>query len=377
MKTALNIYSLHETVVSAWRNRIGRRMAQASNRKRPLSEQALLQQQVLIRSQLLGSNSRIEIGSRTTEQAAKRFLVGWRLPLLHKVSLIPGFRPDIYRDLQRLPRRLDPTVSYLLQGMPEGPWQLNVVRGKPVTKRRKSATSVGVHIHAHYLSELREILGRLRDFAGRKARIYITTTLPEASIKNVHRAFGVTLNMTWIRVENSGRDITPFARSLPDEFWSHDVIFHMHTKHSSRNVEYQRWFEFLLDSLLGNARVQEDLFNPIVQQFESNPRLGVVVPSDPNMMGWSLNYIHARRLVGWRVKLPGPSKGFVFPVGTMFAARPNALKSWLEVAARTSPPAEPVARDGTYLHALERLVVVMAEHEGFEAAVSWPGVARR
>ena len=57
---------------------------------------------------------------------------------------------------------------------------------------------------------------------------------------------------------------------------------------------------------------------------------------------------------------------FEFPVGTMFWARSEALVPLLELNLDWSDyPEEPLPKDGTMLHALERLLPFAAAREGF------------
>ena len=67
-----------------------------------------------------------------------------------------------------------------------------------------------------------------------------------------------------------------------------------------------------------------------------------------------------------------------FPIGTMFWARPAALKPLFDLGLGWDDyPEEPVPIDGTMLHALERLVPVIATHAGFGLMTTHvPGVTR-
>jgi lipopolysaccharide biosynthesis protein len=70
-----------------------------------------------------------------------------------------------------------------------------------------------------------------------------------------------------------------------------------------------------------------------------------------------------------RVPLP-PS--IDFPVGTMFWARPEALAPLLRLGLSWDEyPPEPLPIDGTMLHALERLLPLVAEESGYHYATTY------
>jgi lipopolysaccharide biosynthesis protein len=73
-----------------------------------------------------------------------------------------------------------------------------------------------------------------------------------------------------------------------------------------------------------------------------------------------------------------PDGDFSFPVGTMFWARPRALKPMFELGLDwTDFPEEPLPYDGSILHAIERLLPLVAEAQGFSPAVTFvPSLTR-
>jgi lipopolysaccharide biosynthesis protein len=166
--------------------------------------------------------------------------------------------------------------------------------------------------------------------------------------------------------------LTEFAGCLN----SYDLVGHVHSKRSLTNTPLlinenawgDAWREFLWQNLLGGLYPMMDR---IVAAFEQQNTLGLVFPSDPNMVGWDTNRDHAAEIaarMGWKHPLPDY---FDFPLGTMFWMRRDALQPLLDLGLTWDDyPEEPVPYDGTILHALERLVPIACELAGFTQAVT-------
>jgi lipopolysaccharide biosynthesis protein len=126
------------------------------------------------------------------------------------------------------------------------------------------------------------------------------------------------------------------------------------------------WREFLWENLVGGEYAMADL---AAAAFATAPTLGLLMAEDPHLVGWNENRDVAENLA-LRMGLATPlDDHFDFPLGTMFWARPAALRPLLSLGLSWNDyPAEPVAYDGTILHALERLLPFVARHAGFEVA---------
>ena len=109
----------------------------------------------------------------------------------------------------------------------------------------------------------------------------------------------------------------------------------------------------------------------------AEPRVGMVFPDDPNVIGWTENRAGAEALSS-RLQLGRIPENPVFPVGSMFWARVPVLSplfglglSWEDY------PEEPVPYDGTILHVIERMLPMVATASGATILLSnVPGVTR-
>jgi len=116
----------------------------------------------------------------------------------------------------------------------------------------------------------------------------------------------------------------------------------------------------------------------ILARMAEDPTIGLVFPDDPYVVGWESNREEAARL-GARLGLSNLERRyFNFPVGTMFWARSPAIRPIVELDLKWEDyPAEPLERDGTMLHCVERLFPFVAEQAGFRCVVTnVPNVTR-
>lgn len=303
---------------------------------------------------------------------------------------IPGFNPIIYREHFRLPLSVDPTLHFAKSKLPSGPWQTQIFTPIGQSKRVSETGSpkTAVHIHVYFIDVFEEILTAI---LGNQNVPDLLITFPDISMANAieaktrHYQGLVTLVPLGI---NRGRDLGAFFFGIGGEKLSgYDVVFHVHTKKSLENKDGGpnekdyggKWRRFLIANLLGSSSGPR-MLDEVIDRFETNQNLGVVFPADPNILGWGgyPNQTLAKQLFFAEQHLPGPDETFDFPVGSFFAARPEALTKFFNLGLNLENlPAEPLPANGTVLHALERLIGVVPTLQGFEAAAVYsPGTSR-
>ena len=116
----------------------------------------------------------------------------------------------------------------------------------------------------------------------------------------------------------------------------------------------------------------------ILEVFADDPHIGLVFAEDPHLNGWDENLRIAQDLAT-RMEIAQPlPMHFDFPIGTMFWARPDALKPFNRLNLCPDDfPIEPLPIDGTLLHALERLIPFAAANAGFGYATTYVRSSKR
>lgn len=263
----------------------------------------------------------------------------------------------------------DPVAHYLRTGQPDGPWKHALI-----TPHQPAATGLRllIHAHFHYPDLLDGLLGRLSVNATPVDLLVTTTSADKADdIRRILAARGRAATVAV--VPNRGRDIGAFLMHHAD-FAGYDLVGHLHGKRSPQQSASRgdNWRDFLWDHLVGGGHPMVDV---IAGAFAADERLGLVFPEDPHLNHWDRNHALGIAMAG-RLGLPDAlPPHFEFPKGTMFWARPAALRPLVDLGWQWEDfPAEPVQSDGTVLHTLERMIPAVAAHAGFGfAAVHIPG----
>ncbi len=298
-----------------------------------------------------------------------------------------GFVPQTYADhhpeLDAVPYP-NPLAHWIGAGKPDGPWSHPVlvppVEGE--TPRPHVTLTAALHIHLHYPELAEGLLARLSANRTRLDLFVSTTSDAKASelraIFARHEGGAVVVEAC----PNRGRDVGPMLSVFAEALQRYDVFGHIHGKRSLALTTVGlgtdlgvRWYEFLLQHLVGDLFPMVDL---ILDRFAASERLGLVFPEDPNLTGWSKDRDIARQLAARMAPTMTIPRSIDFPIGTMFWARPAALRPLFGLKLGWDDyPEEPVPIDGTMLHALERLLPVIAAHEGYGITTTHvPGVTR-
>jgi glycosyltransferase involved in cell wall biosynthesis len=296
----------------------------------------------------------------------------------------PGFNACTYaHKAEDFPKdgSRDPLAHFIEHGQPEGPWLHDVIRLDDSTLSCvRPSLSVALHGHFHYTDNIGELLDGIR--ANRaEVDLFLTTT----SHDSANRLAGATKNYDKgsVLIEigpNRGRDVGPFIRVLKDHILGrYEVVGHLHGKRSVFTHHFDpelgdRWRNFLWQHLLGPQQPALDI---ILEHFAKESDLGLVFPENEHIIGWELDRPVAETIAK-KIGIDALSDDLEFPVGTMFWARSEALRPLTDLGLTDADyPAEPLPVDGTILHALERLLPVIAQHSNFRYATTYTPRVRR
>ncbi|GJD96647.1 rhamnan synthesis F family protein [Methylobacterium iners] len=286
-----------------------------------------------------------------------------------------GFHPQVYAAAHAdecLKEGRNPYVHWRQNGQLHGAWSREVL--VPSAKPSATRLRLALHAHFHYLDHAWDLAYRL-SLNSSSVDLYITTDI-QSKAKELDLVFRSHRgDVRIIVLPNRGRDIAPFIHVLSElEGHNYELVGHVHGKKSSTTDEVMgaEWCRFLFENLIGGATPAMDA---IANALESRPNVGLIMAEDPHIVGWNKNKSIAADLASAmgiapvNVELPD---FFDFPLGTMFWARPSAINRLTSVA--LDYPVEPVADDGTILHALERLIPFIVRAAGFDVlGVRVPG----
>ena len=312
-------------------------------------------------------------------QAIQMFIRSWATGIERRKPF-PSFHPGIYIEKHGLSDKyINPFADYIKSGMPEGPWKLELITESEPPKVLSGGNRVGLHIHVHYLDIFEDILQRLKvnqvtpdlliSVTSDEAFDYIQRKLDEDG----RYVFDIR------KVPNIGRDIGSFLTEFNTKIMNeYDIIGHVHTKkslHCESEKIGRNWYVFLMENLLGGEiNMMADI---ILGHMESNPKIGMVYPDDPHIIGWDQNKVYIEEYAD-KLGIKDIPHYINFPVGTMFWASTKALQSIFRLNIQWNEyPTEPAPIDGTLLHGLERFFVLPVIKNGYTIANTYiKGVTR-
>lgn len=299
-----------------------------------------------------------------------KYVRAWTAGFDH-LKPLPGFHPGVYAEKCALPALSEPTSHYLRAGRPDGPWHHEVITSDDGPLPIPAATRVAVQMHAYYSELFPELMIRLGlNRSTPDLLISVPNAQVRADVQAMTQSYAGSVD---IRIApNRGRDFAPLLTTFgPTLLRDYDIVGHVHTKKTvdvNDSAMIHRWRTFLVENMLGSKSAMVDL---IVGRMADDPTIGIVFPDDPNFVGWGRNKPLAgslARRLGIAGELP---EHFVFPVGTMFWARVDALRPLFELGLATEDyPPEPLPYDGTMLHALERLLPFVAQSRGYRCVLT-------
>lgn len=177
------------------------------------------------------------------------------------------------------------------------------------------------------------------------------------------------------KVPNCGRNFGPMLVEFADDLKKYDLVCHLHSKKSLYSGrEQSQWANYLMEYMISDKTVVTKVLNA----FASNPDIGIYYPTSFWMMPPWVNHVlmnqHAMKEWGALLGIGHWSDFIAYPVGGMFWVRPEAIHQIMERDFSYSDfPREPLVNDGSMLHALERILGLLAEKNGYKQIFYYPG----
>lgn len=252
----------------------------------------------------------------------------------------------------------------------------------PILDSTLTKEKIGVHVHLHDQTLIWELLFYINNLPS-QTDVYITTSKSEAinPLERILETSTFFINKPKVILcENRGRDVAPWLINLRQIQLKYDLFAHLHGKRSPQNGDDgEVWRRYLFDNLLSVKALSE-----IFTIFKKYPDVGCVFPGPYlNVFNqWRYNGIEVigdneylmnkliARCSSHHFKEITRSDMF-FSVGTMFWYRPAALTTLFDANLSIEDfPVEPIGLDGTYAHAVERMLKICCEGKGFRT-MAW------
>jgi lipopolysaccharide biosynthesis protein len=239
-----------------------------------------------------------------------------------------------------------------------------------LNKSFKPTYRTAIFIHLFY-DELVPVLvdGYLKQLSGHSDLfVSITRGVSVKSIQYIKDNF----RNAYIHVtENQGRDIKPFLEMLLiARKMGYEYGFKIHGKRSPHRVDGAEWRDRLIQPLLGSVEIFKKNETLLMQRED----LGLLIPSG-NLLNLGEPEIHAgnKRWLDHLLRGLGSDDrigkyDFNFAAGSMFAFRMAALGALLDNECFSIENFEKEAGqlDGTFAHAIERMILFSAAQRGYK-----------
>lgn len=241
---------------------------------------------------------------------------------------------------------------------------------------KKDRTALFMHIY------FRDTIDQCMHYAAsmpENADLYITTNSEEQKSLIEEKFSSIPCHKLEVKVvPNSGRDVGPFLVEVQNHLDDYDYICHVHDKKAGQVKPGTVGLSFAykcFENVLGSKAYVSN----ILDTFHKNPRAGLLMPPPPNHadyyitlgLEWGLNYQNTVDLMK-ELKIHAPIRSDcepIAPLGSYFWARTDAIRPVFQNKTWTYEdfPKEPIADDGTYLHAIERIYPFAAQSAGYYA----------
>lgn len=289
---------------------------------------------------------------------------------------------ELWKLLEKLGYDLNPVWDNLLrlENMADlkKNMQWNYCLPSSYTNTAETVSDMRIALFMHiYFEDLIDECKKYVEAMPANADLYITTNT-EKNVELIKEKYSdISCGKMVVKaVPNRGRDVGPFLMELQDHIDEYDVVCHAHDKKAGQVSPGTVGLSFgykCFENTLGS----KDYVENVLKVFKNNPRAGMLCPPPPNHgayyitlgLEWGLNFENTKQLMN-ELGIVAPineKKEPIAALGSYFWARTDALKPVFENKKWTYDdfPQEPIADDGTYLHAIERIYPFAAQSAGY------------
>lgn len=244
-------------------------------------------------------------------------------------------------------------------------------------KEDSQDNDVVVVIHLFYESRLEQYL-RFIECIPNSIDILFTTSNPLvcSSLETWREKSGRQFKV--ISKNNRGRDISGLLVACRSEILKYKYVCFLHDK-KEKSKEIKEDIDLFINCLWENTVGSSSYILNVINVFEENPQLGVLLPPEP-LSGncsflysntWDLDFELMQSLaerLHLNCNLDKEKKPL--SLGTVFWARVDALRKLFEIEWRYEDfDEEPLPVDGTISHAIERSFAYIAQDAGYETGI--------
>lgn len=182
-------------------------------------------------------------------------------------------------------------------------------------------------------------------------------------------------NVQLVQKDNRGRDLSAFLVACRKEILKYKYFCFVHDKKTGLK-EIDEETNFWIDNLWDNTLKSGEYIANVLQIFEKESHIGLLVPPEPIgelrshwfMNNWGRNFDTAKEMAEkLEIQCNMDANIPVITLGTVFWSRTCALNKMLKYEWDYDEfPDEPMPIDGTVSHALERLLAFAAQDAGYE-----------
>lgn len=245
------------------------------------------------------------------------------------------------------------------------------------TLKANTNKRIAVICHLHYYDTIENYFTYIKEIP-KEMDIYITYSDRAVRDKILVCAGLYHVKVNMVRKENRGRDMSALLVTCRERILEYDYVCFLHDKKEKRVEEKEftdKWIRELWENMIGSSNY---IYN-IINLFDKNPQLGLLVPPKPRsreqegfyINEWYSNYENTCKLANeMNINCNLDKEKPPISLGTVFWCRVEALEKLLNRQWRYSDfEEEPLPPDGTLSHAIERIFSYVAKDAGFDTAM--------